>query len=118
MVLQLVSKRIEEKATWLVAEQRVFESFRTREYSRFVVEGDRSVYHVHLWNDGTMECTCPYWTYKRQLCSHILACQLYHNQSCPEVLDELESELSPEEIERVVTEADDLFAPRVKVMQR
>ncbi|MFQ5821572.1 MAG: SWIM zinc finger family protein [Candidatus Heimdallarchaeota archaeon] len=73
------SKYIQEKATRLVAKQRVIELFRIREYSTIIVVGDTKTYHVHLWNDGTMECSCPYWTYKRQICSHIIASQLCPN---------------------------------------
>lgn len=117
-VRSLQSKHVELKAKRLVDEHCVFESFRTREYSRFVVEGDKGVYQVHLWNDGTIECTCPYWTYKRQLCSHIMACYLYHNPRHRVVGDPSEWELSPEELEQLAAEADDLFAPRVKGASR
>ena len=101
--------RVELKAARLVAEQRVYEIFRAREYSTFWVEGKTKTYQVDLWTDGTMECTCPYWTYKRRICSHILASQLYHNQPSPEVSEEPEPELSLEESKQIIANAPDIF---------
>jgi len=107
----MASRQIETKAKKIIDEQRVYESFRTRDYSRFVVEGDRQVYHVHLWKDDTMECTCPYWTYQRKLCSHIMASHLYHNPHRRDVEADPEPELSMAEIERIVAQMPDLFDP-------
>lgn len=105
------SQFIQEKATRIVAEQRVFELFRTREYSTFLVEGDSKAYYVHLWNDCTMECTCPYWTYKHRICSHILASQFYSRlqQSYDSEADG--SELIEEELENIVAGVPDIFDP-------
>ncbi|MFQ5818875.1 MAG: SWIM zinc finger family protein [Candidatus Heimdallarchaeota archaeon] len=104
------SQNIQQKTHRLVDKQLVFELFRAREYSLFQVEGSTRVYQVHLWNDGTIECTCPYWTYKRRICSHILVCQVYANPRKPKPEAD-KPELTLDELERNVSRAPDLFDP-------
>ncbi len=107
----LLSEYIQTKASRLVEEQWVFELFRGKGYSIFQVEGDTDIYQVHLSETNTPSCTCLHWVYRHTICSHILACQLYSEPPHPEEPDELEEGLTPKEIERLVTEAADLFNP-------
>lgn len=107
----MYSEHIQTKAARLVLENRVFHLFQGNVYSIFVVEGDTGTYQVHIREDGTPSCTCPYWTYRAAICSHILACQIYSDPPRSEALEEPEEELSPEEIERLVSGAADLFDP-------
>ena len=92
-------------------EQRVFELHQAREYSLFQVEGDTNVYYVHLWQDGMRECTCPYWIFRRKICSHILASQFYSHPLKPDDPEVDEPELTIEEFERVVDGVPDIFDP-------
>lgn len=94
-----------------MTEQRVFELHKTREYSVFLVEGDTKTYHVHLWQDGTKECTCPYWTYRRKPCSHILASYLYSHPLKPDEPEADEPKQTEAELERIVAGVPDIFDP-------
>lgn len=73
------SEFMKEKAALLIAGHRVCEVSHTRDYTQFAVKGNTATHHVYLWADGTIECTCPDWTYQRRICAHLLAATMWHH---------------------------------------
>jgi predicted nucleic acid-binding Zn finger protein len=98
------SKYILNKAEKLVKEHRVLQVFWGAMFDIFLVVGRTKSYFVHLRKDETVACTCPYWTYQRKPCSHIMASRLYHNPHRGDMEADPEPEVSMAEIERIVAQ--------------
>jgi len=67
------SAYVREKAARLVRENRVTPIAQGFDSMHFEVQGDTDTYEVVLHKEKRVSCTCSNWTFKRRICSHILA---------------------------------------------